>query len=93
MTREEFIQEVAERLAKKNRATLSWSDITSAVASSSAKQKQVIVEAYRDNDPQRAGKVIQNIILSSLLESAKIEAESLMVDNTLTLTEINRIFG
>jgi len=93
MTRAQVIANIKSRLVNKRVSELVWGDITASVVALNAGQKQAIVTAFRSQDPQRVSRLLFRAVHNKVVADAQTEADAMMADDSLSLTELQRILG
>jgi len=93
MTRAQVIADIKSRLVNKRVSELVWGDITASVVALNAGQKQAIVTAFRSQDPQRVSRLLFRAVHNKVVADAQTEADAMMADDSLSLTELQRILG
>ena len=84
---------ISNRLIPKYIDALVWSDITTAVSAITTGDRTNIVNAVKSNDAADLGRIIFKAVRTYIETQALAEANTMMSDNTLDFTEINRLLG
>ena len=86
-------QIIISKLRPQLRDALTWADIATLIGGMSAAQKAVLVNAIKHNDAAALGNRILAVVNAKIEADAASEATTMLADNTLTATEIERIIG
>ena len=92
MTKAQLKARIVPRLAAKIRREVSWGDIVSSVASADPAMKAKIVDAIRVNNFRQSGEVLSRIAQAKVNSDASSEADAMLVDDVMTIEEIERAF-
>jgi hypothetical protein len=92
MTKAQLKARIVPRLAAKIRREVTWGDIVSSVAAADPAYKQKIVDAIRVNNFRSAGETLSKIVQGKVNADANSEADAMLVDDVMTLDEIERAF-
>ena len=92
LTRAEILQKVETRLLQVKQSELVWGDIVAAVGGADTASKVQIVNAIKGKDGSVLSNLIFDLIADKVSTDARSEAASLMADDSLSLTDLQRIF-
>ena len=93
LTPEQIKVRIVSSLIPKYRADLTWSSLVSAVAGSDEQGKTDLVAALKSGNSLSAGRRLDKIINNWIREQAGTEADGMLADGSLTLAELDRIYG
>ena len=93
MTPAEFKDKAREKLRRKQIAEIDWTLVASTIGGLAPAEKNVIVEAFKEERPQRIGSLLLNHIAVVINANVEAELDSIIADGQLSLDEFNRIFG
>lgn len=93
MTPEQLEALIADKLYSKHMAELTKQEVTSIVGGATPQQWAALVSMFANNRGDKAGEAIQKAINAKMKEDAEAEAAAMMADNSLSSTELLRIFG
>lgn len=82
---------IAQRLVAKRRAELAWADVTGAVAGAGAAQKAGLLDAIKSGSARLLGESLISIVLAKVAAEAQTEAETMLADDALSATDLERI--
>lgn len=91
LTKEQLTKVVANRLLAKHYKALGWSDVNQVMSSPGAAAKAEIVTALINKQPKAAGEVLLRLIDKRVKAKAEAEAASMLLDDSLTLEELETI--
>jgi hypothetical protein len=91
MASQEIIDAVARKLAQKVRDELVWQDVTAAVGGLSQSEKSAILQAVKNQREREIGFELLNAVRAVVQSKAQTEAQAMLVDDALSLTELERI--
>lgn len=91
MTREEIAAKLQERIFHKKQTEVVWGDLVSVVASAPAADKTLILSAANRSDYVAVGDVLMKLIRAKLYGDAGVEVTTILTDDSLNLTELERI--
>ena len=84
---------IVERLVPKYRAALTWSELVGGFQNATAGQKADFLIRAQGESPHAIGQKFLQILQAELEVMAGEEADAMLADGNLDLTEFNRIFG
>ena len=93
LTKEQIKARLVAKLLPKYKDGLTWSQLVSAVQASNATDKTSIVAAIADGAAHEAGLILSRLIINELTSLAETEADNMLADDTLSLTELDRLYG
>ena len=93
LTKEQIKTQIIAKLLPKYKIDLTWVQLVSAVQASNSTDKASIVEAVSGGKAQKAGLILSRLIMNELNTLAETEADTMLTDDTLSLTELDRIYG
>ena len=93
LTQEQIKTRIVAKLLPKYKEGLTWVQLVSAVQAFSSLDKTSIVEAVSGGNAQEAGLILARLIMNELNTLAETEADTMLTDDTLSLTELDRIYG
>lgn len=91
-TREQILEKLSGKLAQKHQNEIKWQSVVSAIGGSDVQTKAAIVQAIKKKDSRALSDIIFGLVGDEVDASAKAEAESMMSNDNLTLTDLQRIF-
>ena len=93
LTQEQIKTRIVSSLLPKYRAELTWANLVTAVAGSDAQDKADLVTALKNGNPLSAGRRMDALVKKWMTAQAGIEADAMLADGSLTLAELDRIYG
>lgn len=93
LTKADIQARIAADLARKNLEEIEWADVTSAFAASTAAQRQRLLSALQSRNSRRVGEIVLQVVRVQLTSDANTEAGTMLADDQLSLTEIDRWLG
>ena len=91
MTKDQIIQALAKRLAKKPQAAATWGDLVSSVQAFTPSQKATLLAKLTSGDFESAGKQLAVALRAEVTSDVVAEATAMLADDQLSLAEIERI--
>ncbi len=91
-TRDQILKRLERRLSRVHTEELTWQDVVQAVGGSDQTTKSQIVNAIKDKKSEDLSGLILGLVLDKIEYYAKAEAASMMSNDNLSLTELERIF-
>lgn len=91
-TRDQVIDRIEKKLIQVHQSELQWTDITSAIGNSGTTNKNLIVSAIKNKEPSTLADLIFTLVSDKITADAKAEAATMVADDNLSLTELQRIF-
>lgn len=91
MTKEELKAILVKRIAPKRRVALVWSDVTAAVGAATQADKDELVQHIRDGNARLLGDRLLALVAARVKTQSEAEADTILADDSLTLTELERI--
>lgn len=90
-TKTELTTLSATRIREQDRKTLNWGKIISSLNRAGVPQRDVIIQAVKDGDALFIGELIINEVNSKLQSDADSEATTILADDNVDITELDRI--
>ena len=93
MTPEKLKTYIVGRLLPKYKADLTWADIVTAFQNADQESIDLLLSCLCESSINKAGRVLNQVVIGDLRRLAGLEADDMMVDGTLSFEEIDRILG
>ncbi len=94
LTQEQLANRIASDLAHKILQALTWEDYVDFAASElTTQEKERVVEAAKKGNNGVAGSLLNQAVGRRIRNDAKVEADAMVLDNTLNGVELNRWLG
>ena len=93
MTKAELEQLIAQDLARKDMKNVTKAQVMDALQAAPAGTGAQLMDAIRNHHAQRTGEIIVSAVLDYLTTESLTEAQTMLTDNTLSLTELDRWLG
>lgn len=92
LTKEQIRDRVAQRLVREQQQALVFADVVAAFQAAGASQKAQLVAFLRRGDRRSVGDLVTFIVLDGLKAQATLEADTILVDDQMSLAEIERVW-
>ena len=90
-TKDEMVAILSRRLLSKEMDDSTWADLVDAVQNVSQLDRQTLVKYIAKARYQEVGKFLHAELLKNAEERAKAEVDTMLVDDTLTLAELDTL--
>ncbi len=84
---------IANDLVNKYMEDLVWGDVVGAMQNAGPGDRQIILTGLKNRQFDKIGKALVKLVVSELLSQAAVESATMLVDEKLDMTEINRWLG
>ena len=90
-TKEEIAAIIKDKLVKKHFDSITFTDLMALMSNASAPQQQAFLNAIKNRDGKRLTTMLFTALNQEADRLASIEADDMLLDDSLNLTEIDRI--
>jgi hypothetical protein len=84
---------ITSRLLSKRKRELIWASVINAMNAANTGNQNALLNALRNDQPSNVYRAFRRILDNQLKGEASAEAAAILADSSLTLAELERVFG